>query len=80
MERRLGPFRKKGLHISGYLGQKKEEREDKISVRILKEKIGDLKEKALILIMVGNLTGKKWIQGFLDRHSFKEGEDYLWMV
>ncbi|WP_162417747.1 hypothetical protein [Cyclobacterium roseum] len=80
MEKRLGPFRKKGLHISGYLALKKEEREDKIPVRILEEKVEDLKGKALILILVGNLKGKKWIQGFLDRHSFKEGKDYLWMV
>ncbi|MDN3689126.1 hypothetical protein [Cyclobacterium jeungdonense] len=80
VERRLAPFRKKGLEISGYLALKKEEREDKLPVRILEEKVGNLKGKAMILVMVGNLLGKKWIQDFLDRHSFKEGEDYLWMV
>lgn len=80
VERRLTPFRKMGLVITGYLALKRVEREDSLPVRILEEEVENLRGNALILLMVGNLQGKKWIQDFLDRHFFKEEEDYLWMV
>lgn len=79
VDRRLAPFRKNGLVISGFLALKKEKRADRLPV-ITPDEAENLKCKALILVMVGNLKGKEWIQGFLDSHSFREGEDYLWMV
>ncbi|WP_375585564.1 glycosyltransferase [Cyclobacterium xiamenense] len=79
VERRLAPFRRRGLKPAGYLALAPERREDQLPV-ITPAEAGQLRGKALLLVMVGNLRGKRWIQQFLDTESFVEGSDYLWMV
>ncbi|WP_154858684.1 glycosyltransferase [Cyclobacterium xiamenense] len=79
VERRLAPFRRRGLKPAGYLALTPELREDQLPV-ITPAEAGQLRGKALLLVMVGNMKGKRWIQNFLDAESFTEGQDYLWMV
>ncbi len=79
VERRLAPFKARGLIISGYIALEERERSDGIPVITLENSQG-LRGKALILAMVGNMEGRAYIQQFFDDANFQEAVDYLWMV
>lgn len=79
VQQKIRPFVSRGLTVSGYIDVKERKTQDNTQVITIHE-VPKLKNKALILVFVGDLTGKNLIQSFLDTHAFIENEDYLWMV
>lgn len=79
VERRLAPFKERGLRVSGYIALEARERADGIPVITLEDS-QPLRGNALILVMVGNLYGRAVIQHFFEEEQFQQTVDYLWMV